>query len=201
MTMELKYSAALTGASFMLFEFKKIAALKEEGLVDEEIRHKVLTENLFQYEKLSSLKRGLPYILQRVNVLDDFLRHYVLHETLESSKLINLYAIMKTDRLFCEFMNEVMQEKLSTHNSNLERKDMNSFFSIKSEQDEAIASWSESTVQKLQSVFRKILFETGILTNYRTGELSRLIVDEPIKRHLMSIGDGRYLEAMGEGRR
>lgn len=28
MTMELKYSAALTGASFMLFEFKKITALK-----------------------------------------------------------------------------------------------------------------------------------------------------------------------------
>ncbi|MDW0118617.1 DUF1819 family protein [Sporosarcina thermotolerans] len=200
MTMELKYSAALTGASFMLFEFKQIATLKENGLSDDEIRHKVLTENLFQYEKLSSLKRGLPYILQRVNALDDYLRKYVLQETLESSKLVNLYAIMKTDRLFFEFMSEVMQEKLSTHNYTLEKKDINSYFAIKSEQDTAVASWSDSTVEKLQSVFRKILYESGILTNYRTGELNRLIVDEQIKNHLHAIGDGRYLQVIGESR-
>ncbi|MEI0738845.1 BrxA family protein [Paenibacillus sp. JTLBN-2024] len=100
MSQELDYSATLTGASFLFYEFKQVVSLKEQGIDETEIKNRVLGENLFQYQVKSSLKRSLPSVLRRVNVLDDTLRKMVLEESLDTGKIINLYAIMKTDRLF-----------------------------------------------------------------------------------------------------
>ncbi|WP_231575012.1 DUF1819 family protein [Bacillus sp. B-jedd] len=182
----------------MLYEFKQVVALKDQGHSDREVRQKVITENLFQYDKISSLKRGLPSILRRANVLDETLRKLVIEESFEFGKIINLYAIMKTDRLFFEFMNEVIQEKLQMNDYNFEKKDLNTYFTVKAEQDENIASWTEATIQKLKQVYGKILLETGLLKDKKSGELNRLIIDEQIKNHLTHIGDARYVRAMGE---
>src|SRR5690606_19925266 len=123
MTSELEYSSVLTGAAFMFFEFKQVVMLKEQGLSDQEIRKKVVDENLFQHTKISSLQRGFPSILRRANVLDSTLRKMVIEDSMEVGKFINLYAVMKTDRLFYEFMEEVVYEKLRLNNNILEKKD------------------------------------------------------------------------------
>jgi len=198
MTIELEYSSVLTGAGFMLYEVKQIALLKEQGFSDIEIKQKVLEENVFQYEKMSSIKRAFPYILKRVNVLDEILLQLIMKESLETAKIINLYAIMKSDRLFFEFMHEVIQEKLQKNDYLLEKKDVNSYFTVKAEQSDFIASWSETTIQKLKQVYKKILLETGMLKSLKTGELNRLIIDEQIKCHLKLIDDERCVRAMGE---
>lgn len=198
MAQELEYSATLTGASFLFYEFKQVISLKEQGLKDSEIKERVFTENLFQYQVKSSLKRSLPSVLRRVNVLDDTLRKMVLEESLESGKIINLYAIMKTDRLFFEFMNEVIREKLESNDYLFEKKDLNLYFTSKAEQDAGVAGWKEQTVNKLKQVFVKILYESGILKDKKTGELNRLIMNEQLKRHMIHIGDIAYVRAMGE---
>lgn len=198
MTIETDYSSVMTGAAFMLYEFRQLVLLKEQGDSDADIRKKVISENMFQYEKTSSIQRALPSILRRINAIDGTLRKMVLEESLECVKTINLYAIMKTDRLFFEFMNEIISEKLQRNDYTLEKKDLNLFFAIKAEQNHSIDSWTESTIQKLKQVYRKILLETGLLKNRNSGELNRLIVDEHIKSHLMQIGDGAYVQAMGE---
>ncbi|MFF3925387.1 DUF1819 family protein [Paenibacillus lactis] len=198
MSQELDYSATLTGASFMFYEFKQVVSLKVKGLDDSEIRERVLSENLFQYQVKASLKRSLPSVLRRVAVLDDTLRKMVLEESLESGKIINLYAIMKTDRLFFEFMNEVVREKLESDNYFLEKKDLNLYFTSKAEQDAGVAGWTEQTVQKLKNVIQRILLESGILKDKKTGELNRLLMDEHLKRHFINIGDIAYVKAMGE---
>lgn len=198
MTLDLAYSSVLTGASFMMYEFKQLVILKEQGLSDTEIKQSVLEENIFQYEKMSSIKRAFPYILKRVNILDETLRNLVVEESLETAKAINLYAIMKSDRLFFEFMNEVIQEKLQKNDYILEKKDINTYFTVKAEQSDFIASWSETTVQKLKQVYKKILLEMGMLKSLKSGELSRLIIEEQIKNNLTQIGDARYLRAIGE---
>ena len=52
---------------------------------------------------MSQALRSLPAVLRRVNALDEPLYQMVLEEPLESGKIINLYAIMKTDRLFLNY--------------------------------------------------------------------------------------------------
>ncbi|MDQ0917572.1 DUF1819 family protein [Paenibacillus sp. V4I5] len=196
--MQQEYSATLTGAAFMLYELKQVLKIKWAGFNDEEIREKVLNDNLFQYQIKSSLQRGLPSILRRVNVLDDTLGSTLLEQSLESAKIINLYAIMKTDRLFFEFMNEVIREKLESNNSFLEKKDINLYFASKAEQDQGVAGWTEQTVTKLKNVIKRILLESGILKDKKTGELSRILMDDHLKQYLIQIGDIAYVRAMGE---
>ncbi|MGV6937011.1 DUF1819 family protein [Paenibacillus sp. CMM36] len=198
MSTELEYSATLTGASFMFYEFKQVISLRLSGFSEQDIRKKVLSENLFQYQINASLKRSLPSVLRRVRTLDELLCQMVLEQTLEAGKLINLYAIMKTDRLFFEFMNEVVREKLESNHYLLERKDLNLYFVSKAEQDTGVAGWTEQTVTKLKNVIQRILLESGILKDKQTGELSRILMDDQLKQHLIHIGDVAYVRAMGE---
>jgi len=55
------YSTALSGAGFMMFEVKQLAKLKLDGLTDKEMRTKVIEENLFQANKMSSVTRSISY--------------------------------------------------------------------------------------------------------------------------------------------
>jgi len=198
MTVYLPYSSVLTGAAFLLYEFKQVTKLKNHGLTDQEIKQKVIDENIFQYEKMSSLKRGLPSILRRVNALDEKLRYLATEESIDATKVINLYAIMKTDRLFFEFMEEVIKMKLMMNDDTLEKRDLNIYFTEKAEKNAEMANWTEATTKKLKQVFIKILLDTGMLKDKHSGELKRLIIDEAIKSHLYQIGDKRYIQAMGD---
>ena len=195
---QLEYSCTLTGASFLFFELKQVLHLKEQGLQDSEIKEQIRAENLFGYKVKSSIKRSLPSVLRRINALDDTLRQIVLEKPVEMGKVVNLYAIMKTDRLFFEFMNEVVREKLERNDYQLERKDVNVFITSKAEQDATVAGWTEKTVDRLKQAYFKVLFDAGILRNRQTGELSRILMDQELKSHLMSIGDKGYVRAMGE---
>ncbi|MBT2572530.1 DUF1819 family protein [Bacillus sp. ISL-51] len=198
MTMDLGYSSSLNGASFLLFELKQVVKLKQQGLAKDEIRKKVKEENLFQFNNQGRINRALPSVMKRAEVIDETLAALFLEGSIETGKTLNLYAIMKTDLLFFEFMDEVIGEKLHNNDYLLEKKDINLFFSSKAEQSEKVASWSNINVEKLKRAYIQVLYEGGILRNRKSKELNRLIIDEPIKNYLAQIGDSRYIHAMGE---
>lgn len=95
-------------------------------------------------------------------------------------------------------MNEVIREKLESSNYLLEKKDINLYFLSKAEQDAKVAGWTEQTVSKLKNVIKRILLESGILKNTKTGELNGILMDEQLKQYLIQIGDVAYVKAMGE---
>lgn len=197
MTNQLEYSATLTGASFLFFELKKVVGLSLDGYSNQEIKQKVIDENLFDYKFVSSLKRSIPALLKRNDALDVTLKNMLLEEDLQTAKVITLYAIMKTDRLFYEWMTEVIGEKLRSNDFYLEKIDSNLFFEHKAEQSEKVASFKEQTRRKLQTVHQKIMLESGILLDKNKGTLSIPLIDEALKQHLISIGDKEFLQAVG----
>src|SRR5699024_1375155 len=136
MIMELEYSSSLNGASFLLFELKQVVKLQQKGLSHQEIRKEVVDENLFQFENKGRINRALPCVMRRAKVIDSTLGSIMLEGSVEMSKVIKLYAIMKTDLLFYEFMDEVISEKLHNNDYLIEKKDINLFFATKSEQSE-----------------------------------------------------------------
>lgn len=189
------YSTALTGAGFRLFEFKIVVQLIDEGLTDDEIRKKVFDENLFQ-QKSSSTTRSFPYILKRARVLDDHLRNFILNESNRIAKQINFYAIMKTDLLFYEFMNEVIKQKLQNNDLIYERKDINIFFNEKADGNEKLVNWSESTLKRLKSSYNRLLLEIGYLSKLSSTDLFPVQMDDVLRDYLIKIGDKGYVEAM-----
>lgn len=192
------YTATLTSDSFLYYELKQILKLKNEGLSIEEIRRKVIEENLFQYKSNHSLKRILSSVMRRIKVLDDKMIDIIINEPLEEGKIINLYLIMKTSRIFFEFMNEIVREKLNSTSEVIEKKDVNLFFQQKAEQSEVVAKWSDTTISKLKQVMMKILSEVGIIEDIKTGKVHRLHISDELKDYLIKLGDKSYIIAMGE---
>lgn len=195
---ELKYSAKLTGESFLLQELKIVAKLKKEGYSDKKIRKTIIDDNLFQYKIKSSISRRLTPLMQRINVLNDKLIDRLIENPLEDGIIINLYAIMKNDRLFFEFMNEVMRDKLSSKNEILEKKDINIFFDIKIEQSDDVATWSDATIAKIKQVIKKILSEAKVIEDPKAGTLHKIIMSNWLKDCLVELGEEKYILAMGE---
>lgn len=124
----LTYSAVLTGEPFLYFEMKQVAKLKSEGLSEEEIKQKVIQGNSFQYQTGKSVNKMLNAVIKRINSLDIYLVNLLAKGPVEASKLVGVYAIMKTNLLFFEFMEEVYREKISTQETKLENKDFSVFF-------------------------------------------------------------------------
>src|SRR5699024_7820957 len=139
-----------------------------EGYSDEEVRSKVLNENLFQYKKLSSLKRALPYLLKRVNALDTNLKRMVVEEPSHVGKTINFYATMKADLLFFEFMEETVSYSLDNESGILEKKNVNMFFSSKAEQSDYIKNLAESTLVRLKRSYLTMLLQVGLLSDLKS---------------------------------
>lgn len=176
-----KYSANLTGAWFLFFEIKQVAKMINQGLNEKEIKSKVITDNVFQHKKESSVIRALPTVYRRAALLGDDLRKALIEEPPYSGKIINLFAIMKEDLLFEEFLIELIGHKYSTNTMFIEPKDINSFFTQKSEQNLGFSKYSTTTINKLRQVYLRILLEADILKDQKSGELNKMQFDPYIE--------------------
>ncbi|MDD2215256.1 MAG: DUF1819 family protein [Eubacteriales bacterium] len=193
----INYSAALTGEPFLYYEIRQVAKLKVSGLNEQQIRQAVRDNNLFQYSTEKSLTKRLTAVLRRIETLDESLLQFLAEKPSASAKVVNLYAIAKTNRLVRDFIIEVIGEKFENDNLHLEKKDINEFFIAKREQNENVAQWSDTTVAKLKQVLTRIIFEVGILADQKTGRLKRPVLDADIVKCLKNHGETELLGSMG----
>lgn len=100
---------------------------------------------------------------------------------------------MEEDLLFKEFVLEVVKEKYTSNNLFIERKDVNSFFTAKMEQNNNFAKYSEGTINKLKQVHLRILMEAEILKDTKTGELNRIFLDPYLKQVFENNNAGYFI--------
>lgn len=193
----LKYTSILKSRSYLYLELKKAAQLTNQGLPIGDIKHKSLEENIFLVNTDSRKREIASTIINRLKVLDDYLINEIANGNLQSSKQLALYSIMKTDRLFFEFMTEVYKEKVFLNDLIITDKDFNVFFRGKSEQSKKIAGWKDYTIYKLKQVYKRILSEAGFITNKGDRlEILPQIMEPSLMDHLKTIGDQSYIRAM-----
>jgi hypothetical protein len=174
-----KYNASLTGEPFLFYETRQVARLKLNGLNDKEIMEEVINNNLFQYATEKSIPKRVRAASKRVRVLDENMLEYLLEKSSETAKIINLYAIMKSNRLV------------------MDKKDMNEFFLEKREQSEEVARWQDNTIKKLKQVLLRMLTEAGILDDRDGCTLHRPVLDPEVIRYIEAAGELNLLKAMG----
>ena len=107
-----KYSAGLMSQSFWFLEFKKAVKMRQEGMTYDDIKKKCVEENLFGAAKEYRALSMAGYIITRVKAMDDTLVDLFCTSDLATQKLINLVTILRTDRLFFEFVYETYREKV-----------------------------------------------------------------------------------------
>ena len=127
----MNYSAGLVSQSFWFVEIKKIIKLINDGMTEEEIKKLCINENLFGVMKEYRAKRIYGYIWNRTKRLDKAMVELFCTSDLATQKVINLIAILRSDRLFFEFMFEVYREKNILGIPIIEDADVNIFFKNK----------------------------------------------------------------------
>ncbi len=193
----LEYKSTIKARSYLYLELKKAAGLYLQGFSIEDIKQKALSENIFSLNSRNRIKEIASTVSERLEALDEMLLAKLANGNLEASKQVALYAILKTDRLFFEFMQEVYKEKYLIRDYLITDKDFTIFFQSKAEQSQRVAKWKDYTFYKLKQVYKRILVEAGFVKkNKKDVKITRPLVEQELIDHLNEKGDAIYLQAM-----
>lgn len=197
MSKKLKYTATNMARPFWIREMIIGAILKQEGYTYKEIRQKSYEENIFQARSENAKIKVASGVIARLNALDDTLIEMLSKCNIETANQIAVYSIMKTDKLFFDYMNEIYKDKIILKDYKIQDSDIKIFINRKQEQIPEVASWIDTTIKRLTSQYGTYLKDANFLIKSKDYmEILVPIVDKTLKDYLIEIGDEIYLSAM-----
>ena len=190
------YKASITREQFLFYEMRTTAKLMDSGLTDNEVVEKIVDDNLFQYPTERSVRRMAKTCIKRLKSMnDDTLITAIANIATSAAKQICLYAMMKESRLVREFMIMVIGEKYKLGDNSFGKIDLNTFFSHLQEQEDAVASWSDTTITKIKQVLTRILVENEYLDSIGADILNPVWLNSTLENAIKSNGDFLMLPA------
>lgn len=190
------YSAVLTREQFLFYEVRTTARLLADGLNDTEVVDRIIEDNLFQYPTEKSVRQMAQSCIRRLHAMgDESLVAAIATQPADIAKQICLYAMMKQYRLVWDFMVTVVGEKYRLLDTTFGKVDLNSFFLRLQEQDDWVATWSDSTIAKLKQVLNRTLVETEYLDSTTADHLNPVWLTPVLENAIRSNGDDAALPA------
>ena len=190
------YSAVLTREQFLFYEVRNTARLMADGLSDTEVVDRIIAENLFQYPTEKSVRQMARSCIRRLRAMgDDTLITAIATQPSDVAKQICLYAMMKQYRLVWDFMVTVVGEKYRLLDTSFGKVDLNTFFLRLQEQDNWVATWSDTTITKLKQVLNRTLMETEYLDSINADHLNPVWLNPILENAIRSNGDDAVLPA------
>lgn len=190
------FNASITREPFLFYEMRTTARLLSEGCTEEEAVARIVGENLFQYPTERSIRRMAIACVRRLSCMNDKdLIETIAMKPQDVSRQVCLYAMMKEHRLINDFMLTVIGEKYRTQNMSFGRIDVNAFFLRLQEQDDAVAAWSEQTIQKLGQVIVHTLVDNEYLDNTRANHINPVLISSTLENVLRAGHDAYMLPA------
>ena len=180
-----EYSAGMVKLSFWFAEFRKLVGLLNQGKTLPEIKQLNLRDNLFAAPTQTRAVQIFNTVSTRVKELDASFLALFEDCDISNQKFIVLLAIMRSDRLFFEFMYEVYREKLMLGMDTLADSDIAIFFKNKQLQSEKVARWTEATLKNLQKAYKGILVEAGLLErSIGDRKILKPVLDKSVEEYL-----------------
>lgn len=190
------YIASLTREPFLFYEMRTTAKLLSSGLSEKDIIAQITKDNLFQYPTEKSVARMAKACIKRLVAMDDMdLVRAIAEQPTDVSKQICLYAMMKQSRLMWEFMLTVIGDKYRLKDYSFGKIDLNAYFMRLQEQDDSVATWSESTITKLKQILAKVLVENEYLDDIHADHLNPVYLHPILENAIRSHGDSIVLPA------
>jgi hypothetical protein len=194
--MKATYNGSLTREQFLFYEIRTVALLLQEGLNREEIVIRIRQENLFQFPTERMIDSITRTCFKRIDALGSYsLVYHLAYSSPSVAKQINLYAMMKYNHIVWDFMTTVIGEKYRTQDLELTRRDLNVFFFQLQEQIESVATWSESTINKIKQVLIRSLIECEYLDSVHDNTLNPIYIAPELEEVLRDVGDTAALPA------
>jgi hypothetical protein len=196
-----KYTAGLTGEIFLFNESRVLASFLAQGEDPNELRARNVAENLIMYKKESSLKRVSAPIFRRLATMSPEALKIFVSADLESSRILLLIAIAKTDRLMRDFLLTTYADKITMKASKIEKADIERYFESVYAEEPLLRDKSDVTKMKLKQQLMKNMVEAGLVKKQADGfAITRPNITTRLANQLTADGDSEYLKALsGEG--
>ena len=184
-----KGSGQITREQFLFYEMRTTAKLVYEGLSDEEVVEKIVGENLFQYPTERTIREMVRTCLKRLKSLEDeTLVQALATQPSDVTKQICLYAMMRQYRLVWDFMITVVGAKYRNLDTSYGKIDLNTFFMRLQEQDDWVATWSDSTITRLKQVLQKLLLENEYLDSKDSDHINPVLISPLLENAIREAG-------------
>ena len=195
---ELQYSAQ-TQHVFPLAEAVKVAGLLSQGVSSEQVRHKVLEEDLFELRSISSRKGALRKTLDRLEPLETQYIDFLAHGHADLRRLTLFFVVLKEHRLLQELVAELLLNQLQGLQRIVSATDLRCFFEGKRHDEAVLSGWSDATFQKAASNTVLALVRAGLLQPIKprgSYEIRSLPLPQELKQQLIADGYGSYLRLL-----
>ena len=190
------YNAAITREQFLFYEMRITAKLINGGLDKDNVVNQVVLENLFQYPTERSVRKMALACIRRLESMeDDTLIAAIATQPSDVAKQVCLYAMMRQYRLVWDFMLTVVGDKYRKLDSSFGKMDLNVFFMRLQEQDDWVATWSETTITKVRQVLTKILVENEYLDSINASHLNPVLISPLLENAIRECGQELALPA------
>lgn len=191
-----EYNGGLTREQFLFYEIRIVASLILQGLDRKEILEQLKRENLFQFPTERMISSIANTCFRRIDALNsELLVYHLANSSADVGKQINLYAMMKQNRIVWDFMTTVIGEKYRTQEFEFSKKDLNLFFFRLQEQNDAVASWSDGTIEKIKQVLAKSLVECEYLDSVKATQLNPISIVPELEDEIKLNNDAAALAA------
>ena len=188
------YSAAITGCSFLYYEFQRILPLLMNEDSDNLLKDEIENNEILQINSRSS----------RLRFVAEFKRRYMAvpahfwqtwKNMSESGQRAGLfYAILKTYKLVFDFHFNVTIKRWNGIDHQLLKSDIMMEFNEIAAHDEFVDSWSDSTKDRCAAAYLTILRQSGILDE-KKNELQPIKLDADEFAYYICTGEEWFLEA------
>jgi hypothetical protein len=191
--------AARTNHAFVLTETLRVAELMYQGATQEDIRQRVLVDDLFQLRSQVSRERALQTVLKRLQQVPEEYIQLIATSNPDTRRFTILFLILQEHRLLRELIAEVLLDKIKGFDYVVTTADLRTFFEGKRDQNSTVAAWSNSTYKKAVSNTLLVLVNAGLLQptspkgNY---QIRSVPVPSALRQQLLADGLAHYLTLM-----
>ena len=193
--MESGYRLSFTGASFLLSESIELAKLcMQLGSCTEAVERSLESDS--ETRSKSSIKRENREIALRLQTLSPELLERLTCAAHDETKIILLYAILRTYPIIKRFSLQVLAEKVAILDTRLQPSEIHAFFRTEEELHPALEEKSEKTKQKLKQVMLRILVDADMLSSTKEKVIIKPYIDEGLAGMILKESDESYLRAL-----
>lgn len=192
-----KYSAGAVKHGFWFEEFKIYIEKLYEGYTDSEIKELQNQENILLAPSVDYGKIMVNLSEKKIKSLPTDIINIFKEVDLYNQRLINFIAIMQSNLLLFELMNEVYRVHINMNNMYIENREYKVFMMNKAEDEPEVAKYTDITIKRLLSAFKTYMKEAQLVDNEDGDDkILKPIIDSDLKDVMISNKMDKYIRVL-----
>jgi hypothetical protein len=187
------YGAGAVKHLYWFDEFRIIVTLLSEGKTLADIKLLAETRNIFSAPTDRRSIQIFNTVSKRVLTLNKDFYELFENADLQTKKNIALTAAMNYDYLLRTFTKRLYADRLTSGHITVSDKEINMFFIELQREDDKVTTWTDYTLKKLATTYKRILIEAGLFNRIKGRdnsefELIRQLTDNRLDELLIKNG-------------